>query len=321
MFLEVVVSKGGAVKAVFYPVSGRKSASSRYRAWLLADHREEFVVGYPGDGRWRRFDAVVLQKQTAGWAERVASRARRARKFVVADFSDVHLFRKAKLMGRVGAVAAQAHAVTCSNGDDMRYLSRKLGRTVTRIRNAQNMKAYAHKKVHGPKKRPVVLWMGHSNNAKVLDVVWPALRSLAAEGVGFQVLLVSDSSEIVRGRHIDERHPVWFEKWKLKHINRIMLRGDVAVNPQTRKWDGLWHKERNKTVTAWACGLPCVDFVMARTDHALWRKWLRDLILDYELRDRVGKSGVRKAGFWGVRPVSLVWLDMLTKGVKRCQKR
>ena len=304
------------MKAVFYPVGGRKVASSRCRAWLLCDRREEFFIGR-GPGSWRKADAVVVQKRCDTEARRILQRARRAGGFVVLDWTDVYLAAGAGLGARIASLAQHAHALTCSNPDDMKLLAGLTGRTVAVIRNCQDMTAYPLKKVHRPRRKPVVVWCGHSNNKDALKVMWPALRSLAAEGVRFEVLLISNDSGIGRGLHIDEKHPVWFQKWKLKEVNAVMLRGDVAVNPQTRKGDGRWHKDRNKTVTAWACGLPCVDFKTAGTDHGRWRGQLRKLLADHELRAERGKRGIVRARYWGVAPVSEVWLGLLKRGAKR----
>lgn len=293
-------------------------ASSRYRAWLLCDRREEFFIGREKND-WRRADAVVVQKRPDTDAKHVLQRARRAGKFVVLDWTDVYLAVEAGLGARVASLAQHAHALTCSNAGDVHLLAGLTGKPVALVRNAQDMKSYPLKKVHGEKRKPVIVWSGHANNKDALEVMWPALRSLAAEGVRFEVLLISNDPKVGKGLHIDEKHPVWFEKWKLKRVNRLMVRGDVAVNPQTRKGDGRWHKDRNKTVTAWACGLPVVDFKTAGTDLGRWRGQLRKLLADHELRARRGRKGVERARHWGVAPVSEVWLGLLKKGAKKCQ--
>jgi len=167
----------------------------------------------------------------------------------------------------------------------------------------------------------VVVWCGHVNNKDALKVMWPALRSLAAEGVRFEVLLVSNDPRIGKGLHIDGKHPVWFERWELARVNKLMVRGDVAINPQTRKGDGRWHKDRNKTVTAWACGLPCVDFKTAGTAVHMWKGRLRKLLADHELRAERGRKGIGRARYWGVAPVSEVWLGLLRRGAGRCRRR
>lgn len=307
------------MKAVFYPAGDRKVASSRSRAWLLCDRRPEFFIGRKRSD-WKRADAVVFQKRCSRKDMDTARKARKAGRFVVLDYSDVLLSREAGLMDDIKRLARHCHAVTTSNSGDMLLLAGEMGRAVAVVRNCQDMTAYPVKKVHGPKKRPVVVWNGHVNNSDSLGVIWPAFRLLAAQGVGFQVLLVSNSSKVARGRHIDDAHPVWYQKWRLKEVNAAMLRGDVAVNPQTRKKTGDWHKDRNKTVTAWACGLPCVDFTMAGTAVGRWADRLRVLLLDPELRARRGKEGIKRARYWGVAPVSEVWLHMLTKGVEKCRK-
>ena len=303
------------MKAVFYPVGDRKVASSRYRAWLLCDHREEFVIGRKRSD-WKRADAVVFQKRCSGKDIETARKARNAGRFVVLDYSDVYLSQEAGLMRDMRLMVSLCHAVTTSNHDDMKLLAEELGRAVAVIRNCQDMTSYPLKKVHEPKRKPVVVWSGHVNNKDALKVMWSALRSLAAEGVRFEVLLVSNDPKVGKGLHIDEGHPVWFEKWKLKRVNQVMIRGDLAINPQTRKADGRWHKDQNKTVTAWACGLPVVDFKTAGTDAGRWKKQLRELLTDHELRARRGRRGVERARHWGVAPVSEVWLGLLKRGTK-----
>lgn len=291
-------------------------ASSRSRVWLLCDRREEFFVGRRRSD-WRKADAVVFQKRCSGKDIETARKARNAGRFVVLDYSDVYLAQEAGLMRDMRLMVSLCQAVTTSNPDDMKLLSAMTGRPVAVIRNCQDMTAYPLKKAHEEKSKPVVVWCGHSNNKDALRVMWPTLRSLAAEGVRFEVLLVSNDPRIGKGLHIDGKHPVWFERWKLARVNKLMVRGDVAINPQTRKADGRWHKDRNKTVTAWACGLPCVDFKTAGTDHGRWRGQLRKLLADHELRAKRGRKGIVRARYWGVAPVSEVWLGLLKRGAKR----
>jgi hypothetical protein len=309
------------MKAVFYPVGGRKTASSRYRAWLLCDHRKEFTIGRRGDGAWGRAGAVIFQKQCSSWAIRTARAAKKARKLVVLDYSDVPLTMDAGLVASLAKMTGLAHLLTCSNPGDAKTLHDITGRSAVVVPNAQDLSVYVHKKKHRDKRKPIIVWMGHSNNMGTLSVVWPALRKLAAEGVGFEVLLVSDRSKVAKGRHIDKAHPVHFQQWKLSTVNATMLRGDVAINPQLRRKDGLWHKDRNKTVTAWACGLPCVDFTHCGTDTTLWRKQIGQLLTSCQLRRLEGVGGIEKAKAWGVGPVSAQWLNLLTKHLRRVKGR
>jgi hypothetical protein len=178
------------MKAVFYPVGTRKTASSRYRCYLLADARKEFVIGRPGDGRWKGADAVVVQKRHDAPVVRIARKVRKAGKLVVLDYSDVWRFKEADQMPHIKRLADLCHLLTSSNRDDAHLLRQVTGRRVVVVPNAQDLSVYAHKN-HRPVRKPTILWCGHSNNKQTLDIVWPALRSLAGEGVKFQVVLIS----------------------------------------------------------------------------------------------------------------------------------
>jgi hypothetical protein len=251
----------------------------------------------------------------------MARTARKKRILVALDYSDIPLTLDAGFIANLAKMTGQAHLLTCSNPGDAKTLHDITGRAAVVVPNAQNLAIYDRKKIHRDKRKPVIVWMGHSNNMGTLSVVWPALRKLAAQGVGFEVLLVSDRSKVAKGRHIDKAHPVHFQQWKLSTVNATMLRGDVAINPQLRRKDGLWHKDRNKTVTAWACGLPCVDFTQCGGDREKWRRHLKKLLTNWELRASVGADGIERSKAWGVEPVSALWLNLLTKHLKRVKGR
>jgi glycosyltransferase involved in cell wall biosynthesis len=303
------------MRAIFYPVGGRNTASSRYRAYVLADHLPEFEIGYLGDGRWRDFEAVVMQKQYFVPGRKLAKRARQTGKLVILDVSDALWIERVGDKGRVQAAAKQAHCLTCSNGGDASKLRAWVkDKPVKVMPNAQDLSSYRPIS-HRPKRKPVVVWSGYTANVSTLQVgCWPALRLLARQGVKFEVLLISNEPEVTKGLFIDDQHPVWFKPWRLSREQETLQRGDVFVNPQRLQADGLWHKDRNKSVTAWACGLAVVDFQTAGTSVNRWAKKLSALLTDHRERRKNANSGLS----WSFQnhDVSVVaekWLDLLQR--------
>jgi hypothetical protein len=303
------------MRTIFYPISGCNTASSRYRAYVLADHRPEFEIGYVGDGRWREFEAVIMQKQYSAPGRKLAKRARQAGKLVVLDVSDVLWIEKVGDKSRVQAAAKYAHCLTCSNSGDASKLKAWVkDKPIEVMPNAQDLSVY-HPKSHKPKTKPVVVWTGYAANISTLqEGCWPALRRLARQGIKFEAMLISNEPGVTKGLHIDDDHPVWFKPWRLSEEQETLQRGDVFVNPQRLQADGLWHKDRNKSVTAWACGLAVVDFMMAGTNHVVWIQRLAPLLTDHKRRQNNTNQGLAWA--FSVHDVSVVsqrWLGLLKK--------
>lgn len=127
----------------------------------------------------------------------------------------------------------------------------------------------------GPKKHvgdtATVAWFGYSENFPMLDA---AINGLIREGIKKLIVIASRKtpytlppfaqSKTVQKKDEDgkmrtETVPAKIElvnyPWTLESVNDDLLRADVVINPQSKfaRWK---YKSNNKTITAWALGLP-----------------------------------------------------------------
>jgi hypothetical protein len=57
---------------------------------------------------------------------------------------------------------------------------------------------------------------------------------------------------------LTDKFPVYYVQWSLEHENQVIASHDIAFLPP---YPGPWGrvKSNNKSLTAWACGLPVSD--------------------------------------------------------------
>jgi hypothetical protein len=116
---------------------------------------------------------------------------------------------------------------------------------------------------HFPKQRghqhadPVrFIWYGVSINRGTLIGAIPVLERLKAAGVNVELTILDNSPEIPLG--MSKMFPIYHTRWTLESENEIISAHDIALLPP---YPGPWGKlkSNNKTLTAWACGLPVTD--------------------------------------------------------------
>lgn len=302
------------MKAAFYPVGGRDRASSRYRVWWIAEACKEFVVGDIHDHRfdWQSCDVLVFQRTTQGRHRSLAKKARRAGKLIVLDITDAysHRTRWKKLWKGVVAMAKIAHCITTGNEDDAHMLRAVFKRRVYVILGSH--KASGDRRQHSNVPVPTVVWIGRENTmVKTLGAIWPVFVRLTMRGVKFRVLIINDSGS-THGLRLPGNQVVG-KKWVLKDVYPTLAKCDVGVCPQVKEPDGRYHKDENKAITCWWCGVPCVSF--RRTKN--WEGDLYKLLTDWQHRKKQGEKGPGRAAAWLPANVVKKWKGVFEKEMKR----
>ena len=140
------------------------------------------------------------------------------------------------------------------------------------------------KKDHAEKEVPTLVWFGNRGTFKAFKRYIPDLETIY-KSQKFKVRLISDSID----EGFDMSIPWELVKWDLNTVNQKIIECDVAINPKLDdKMD--YAKSNNKTLTAWACGLPCVE-VWSWTDPKKWKTHLIELLGNSETRAREGSAG------------------------------
>ncbi len=242
----------------FEQFNGRRNiGSSRIRGKWLAKYwpeAEELIQGKP-------YDAVVYQK--AYWVEH----ARLFKGTKILDLCD----RDWTHWGyRVKEMIDEVDAITCSTEALRDAVQHFTSKKVYLVPDRIDLQAHPQRKEHrGNGRAKTVVWFGYSSG-------FPLLQSSLGALVKYRLNLIciadtpfvlpmtvmrprrdmykSDEgyAEAVNGKHfVDLKNYLW----SLETVNDDIIRGDIVINPKSEV--GRWrYKSNNKTVTAWALGMP-----------------------------------------------------------------
>lgn|GEM_PF-3892122 len=296
------------MKVCFYPVGDITRASSRYRVYWIVAEQEEFIIG--DEKNWKDADVLVFQRTLHEKHYQIAKAAHEAGKLVILDITDFHQHRtRWKMMSAIERMAKVAHCITTGNEDDAHEIRQVLNKKCYVIPGAQKMSSLHRKHSNVPV--PTVVWLGRENTMKkTLGAIWPVFVRLTQRGIRFRVLIVNDSGNtqglVLLGNQVVGR------KWKLDEVYRVVSQCDVGVCPQVKMEDGRYHKDENKAVTCWTCGVPCVSF--ARTKD--WDGDLGKFLTDWRFRATQGRRGIERAKQWAPKAVAQKWLEVIGKELR-----
>lgn len=146
-------------------------------------------------------------------------------------------------------------AVTCSSQALVDFVKSITEKPVFLVHDRMNLDYFKETKRHEGKARGVV-WFGYSSNSVLIDMCLPTLKRLNLDLTVISELPYYPSSGI---EGIDT---TWIQahvkniKYDAESVNQeIVAGGDMVINP--KRDDGKWHfKSDNKTITAWALGMP-----------------------------------------------------------------
>jgi hypothetical protein len=225
----------------FEQYHGKKDiGSSRIRCdWLIKHWKaasgigdaERFTFG-------QKYDIVVFQK--AYWIEY----AQAFEGIKILDICDADWLQWSY---NIKQMIDLCDAVTCSTMEIAKFLVQLTDKPVVVIPDRVDFSEMPKPKVHeGPLKTAV--WYGYAENFEVLEGAIPALKKR-----GIDLIVVSNKSFSTSIQGIEIKNFPWSPKTWIGDV----MRGDVVLNPIS-KVGRFKYKSDNKTVQAWALGLPVV---------------------------------------------------------------
>lgn len=152
-------------------------------------------------------------------------------------------------------------------------------------------------------RKTTIGWMGTPSNLPFLTHCAPALRRLAKE-LPFTLLVVSNTDQPLRSIDLDGVD-VRFERWSPEiEIDRLHQM-DIGLMPLPADQDWMRYKAATKLVQYMSIGIPAVASPigvnatilqdsrvgLAASDDDQWFESLRSLLVDLELRQRMGRAG------------------------------
>ena len=161
---------------------------------------------------------------------------------------------------------------------------------------------------HYPKQRSHVhvdpirlLWFGNNGNRWPLIAAMGDLIRLSYCGVRAELTICDDNPKDVW--RVAE-FPIYMVRWSLDTENNIYSSHDLAILPPMGGRQGLC-KSNNKTITAWANGLPVFD---GRESF----DWLMRLCTEAELRQQVAfENYTNLERFWQVEKSAQEWMELI----------
>lgn len=123
------------------------------------------------------------------------------------------------------------------------------------IKDRLDLNIYNKVKKHVDKKSYKILWHGSHGNLNSIDLARVDLEKL---GLEFDITLVCIFDGITQHSVKPFQNvtviPV---EWTNQNVIDELLKSDVSINPRYDNWKS--YKSNNKTITAWACGIPCTE--------------------------------------------------------------
>lgn len=128
-----------------------------------------------------------------------------------------------------------------------------LGRDVHCIPDRLELKHFTRQAQHAERTPVRLIWYGVSVNRLALFAALVNLERLAANGHKIELTICDDRPEDVV--QWSDMFPVYHTRWTLEGEVDVLTAHDIALLPP---YPGPWGrvKSNNKTLTAWACGLP-----------------------------------------------------------------
>lgn len=215
--------------------------SSRIRARWLCNHWPEAEVALMG----KKYDVVVFQKSY--WLEY----AQLFDGIKILDVCDADF----KHWGyRIKEMIDNCDAVVTSTMDLAKYMVKLTNKPVWCIPDRIDFDTLGgRRKDHrGIGNIKTVAWYGYAENYPMLDATIGALVRL---GIPNLIVISSRRSPYMIPPSMEGKINLINYPWSAETANDDLLRADVVVNPQSAA--GRWkYKSNNKTILAWALGLP-----------------------------------------------------------------
>jgi len=211
------------------------AGSTRIRGRWLVKHWENAEIFKMG----QEYDVVIYQK--AYWVEH----AKVFKGIKILDMCDpdwMHWqYRIKEMLEEVDAVTTSTEALASA----VRKFTNK---PVYCISDRVDLSKYIGRKQHIGDAKWVV-WFGYSSNFEMLKPVVHFLKKF-----GLNLIVIADKGFSLPSSVIGQVE-LRNLPWGIDTVSRDILEGDIVVNPFSSS--GKWkYKSNNKTITAWALGMP-----------------------------------------------------------------
>jgi len=212
--------------------------SSRIRCdWLIKYWPEATRFKQGG-----KYDVVVFQK--AYWVDY----AKAFKGIKILDLCDPDWL---DWQGRVVEMIQEVDAITTSSFELAKYITSMTDKPVWFIPDRMDLEYHKERKEHEGKAQGVT-WFGYSHNFPALN---SSIKSLLDLGLDLYVI---SNEPYHPPSYFHDKLDVTNIPWGLDTVNQDILKGDMVINPRLSS-NNFKFKSNNKTLTAWALGMPVAD--------------------------------------------------------------
>ncbi len=189
------------------------------------------------------------------------------------------------------------HVITCTPYLD--EFVRKHNSRTTDISSTINTDKYKAKKIYSLINGKIVLgWSGSHTTSKYLYLLEPVFRQLKKEGFLFKLMVMGDDTFRLEGIEVEAL------PWKESYEVEVIRTFDIGLYPlPDEPW--VYGKSGLKALQYMAAGVPTIatsistNFRIIENDvngflaisNEEWINYIKKLILDETLRERIGKKG------------------------------
>ena len=135
----------------------------------------------------------------------------------------------------------------------MEYRSDKIVRIIP---DSVDLKTHNKQVAHTDKEEYILCWYGSYGNINSLELARTDLERLGTE---YKLKLIclydrGNGVEVEKFKNVD----VVLREWSEQATIDTILESDLVINPRFTNWKS--YKSNNKTIKAWALGVPCIEY-------------------------------------------------------------
>lgn len=218
--------------------------SSRIRGRWLAKYWPEAEVSKIGG----RYDVIIFQK--VYWIEYAEMiREQRPETILILDLCDADFLHWGY---RVKQMIDLCDAVTTSTIELAKYITQLTTKPVWCIPDRLDLETFNLPPKEHSGDAKIAAWYGYSENFAMLD---SCINALIRNKFTDLIVVASSRQPYQLPAGASGKIRLTNYPWNVKTVNADLQRADIVLNPQT-KYGRFKFKSNNKTIAAWALGLP-----------------------------------------------------------------
>lgn len=234
-------------------------ASTRIRVYWPAQYDPDFIVTEEFS-LLRQCDVVVFQTRIDNPDVERAKKLKALGSKIIFDFTDPHWLKEydpQAIHPVFNKIVDVADMITLSTEELQRTFTEAFPEAKTAvILDKIDLSIYNKTKVHRNSEEHIITWHGSYGNISSLELARSDLERLGLEHK-IKLICVYDRTTEFKV-HSFNNIELEIREWSNQEVIDSLLQADVSINP---KYINHWksYKSDNKTVTAWALGIPCVE--------------------------------------------------------------